>query len=135
MYKAWKINKRTCLVSSTIKMSILLTCGKYHRFIHIPNGAHVLYLIKSLPNALHTTCYLYKFSSFFKEKYKNVNYSRIIKVRAELVTFLSAYIKISLKAFWKSLLQNTFTALNIIFSMNVHWVEATSFGSWILSVK
>ena len=48
--------------------------------------------IKSLPNALLITCYLCKISNF-SEKYKNVTYSKMLKVKAELVTFLSAYIK------------------------------------------
>ena len=39
----------------------------------------------------------------FNEKYKNVTYSNIFKVKAELITWLAAYVKISLKAHLKQL--------------------------------
>ena len=38
---------------------------------------------------------IYENKQFFKEKYTNVTYSRMLKVKVELVTFLSAYIKIN----------------------------------------
>ena len=52
-----------------------------------------------------------------------MTYSKVLEVKAELVTFLSVYIKISLKAHLKEPLQNTFTVYSFIF-MNVHWMEA-----------
>ena len=53
-----------------------------------------------------------------------MTYIKLFKVKAELITCLSAHVKISLKALQKQLLRNTFTVYSFIFFMNVHQVEA-----------
>ena len=66
----------------------------------------------------------------FNEKYKNITYTMQLNVKAELIKWLSAYIKIWLKVHFKQPLWKTFTVHSFILFHECPLGGGSGFGSW-----